>query len=83
MAGYLSDLLHATRTLTRARAFTAVCAVSLGLGMGVVMAILLLIRMVFATPPGLKTERLPETTSSTPFRSRITSTWLTRRPEWW
>jgi predicted permease len=60
MTGYLSDLLHAARTLTRARAFTAVCVVSLGLGMGVVMAILLLIRMVFATPPGVKTDRLVE-----------------------
>src|SRR3954469_20997302 len=60
MTGYLSDLRHAARTLARARAFTAVCVVSLGLGMGVVMAILLLIRMVFATPPGLKTERLVE-----------------------
>ena len=60
MTGYLSDLLHAARTLTRARAFTAVCVVSLGLGMGVVMAILLLIRMVFATPLGVKTERLVE-----------------------
>ena len=60
MTGYLSDLLHAARTLTRTRAFTAVCVVSLGLGMGVVMAILLLIRMVFATPPGVKTDRLVE-----------------------
>ena len=60
MTGYLSDLRHAARTLTRARAFTAVCVVSLGLGMGVVMAILLLIRMVFATPPGVKTDRLVE-----------------------
>src|SRR3954468_13282031 len=60
MATYLSDLLHAARTLTRARAFTAVCVVSLGLGMGVVIAILLLIRMVFATPPGVKTDRLVE-----------------------
>src|SRR4051812_5828461 len=60
MTGYLSDLLHAVRTLTRARAFTAVCVVSLGLGMGVVIAILLLLRMVFATPPGVKTDRLVE-----------------------
>jgi hypothetical protein len=51
MTGYVSDLFHAARTLRRARAFTAVCVVSLGLGMGVVMAILLLIRMVFSAPP--------------------------------
>lgn len=60
MTGYVSDLLHAARTLTRARAFTAVCAVSLGLGMGVVMAILVLIRLVFATPPAVKSYRLVE-----------------------
>jgi hypothetical protein len=51
MTGLFSDLLHAARTLSRARAFTAVCVVSLGLGMGVVMALLVLIRLVFATRP--------------------------------
>jgi predicted permease len=60
MSAYLSDLRHAARTLTRARAFTAVCVVSLGLGMGVVMAILLLIRMVFSTPPYVDRAHLAE-----------------------
>jgi predicted permease len=60
MTGYLSDLLHAARTLARTRAFTAVCVVSLGLGMGIVMAILVLIRMVFAPPPGVNSDRLVE-----------------------
>ena len=60
MTGYLSDLLHAARTLSRARAFTAVCVVSLGLGMGVVMAMLLLIRMVFSTPPYVDRAHLAE-----------------------
>lgn len=60
MTGYLSDLMHAARTLSRARAFTAVCVVSLGLGMGVVMAILLLIRMVFSTPPYVDRAHLAE-----------------------
>ena len=46
---FVSDLVHAARTLSRARAFTAVCVVSLGLGMGVVIAILLLLRMLFGT----------------------------------
>ena len=50
----LNDLLHAARTLVRARAFTAVCVISLGLGMGVVIAILLLLRLVLSTPPGVK-----------------------------
>jgi hypothetical protein len=56
----LSDLLHAARTLTRARAFTAVCVVSLGLGMGVVIAILLLMRIVTATPPRVNDKGLVE-----------------------
>jgi putative ABC transport system permease protein len=60
MTAYVSDLLYAARTLSRARAFTAVCVVSLGLGMGVVMALLLLIRMVFSTPPYVDRAHLAE-----------------------
>src|SRR4051812_41392187 len=60
MHNYLSDLVHAARTLSRARAFTTVCVVSLGLGMGVVMAILLFMRMVMATPPRVDDRRLVE-----------------------
>ena len=60
MTACLSDLLHAARTLSRARAFTAVCVVSLGLGMGVVMATLLLIRLVFSTPPDVDRAHLAE-----------------------
>src|SRR3954452_21247359 len=57
---YLSDLVNAARTLRRARAFTAVCVVSLGLGMGVVIALLLLLRMAFGTPPGVQRSGLAE-----------------------
>jgi hypothetical protein len=60
MTGFLSDLLQAARTLVRARTFTAVCVISLGLGMGVVMALLVLIRLAFATPPGMNSNRLAE-----------------------
>ena len=60
MTNALSDLVHAARTLTRARAFTAVCVVSLGLGMGVVIAILLLMRIVTATPPRINDKDLVE-----------------------
>ena len=56
----LSDLLHAARTLSRARAFTAVCVVSLGLGMGVVIGILLMMRLVTATPPRVNDKGLVE-----------------------
>ena len=60
MNTFASDLFHAARTLLRARAFTAVCVVSLGLGMGVVIAILLLLRMMFGTPPGVQRLGLAE-----------------------
>jgi putative ABC transport system permease protein len=60
MSNYISDLLRAVRTLLKARAFTAVCVVSLGLGMGVVIAILLLMRMVFAAPPAITPDDLVE-----------------------
>ena len=60
MMNSLSDLLRAARTLTRARAFTAVCVVSLGLGMGVVIAILLLLRIVTATPAHVNDKGLVE-----------------------
>lgn len=60
MINYLTDLRHATRTLVRARAFTAVCVTSLGLGLGVVIALLLFIRMVLGTPPGIKVDGLVE-----------------------
>ena len=60
MFNFLYDFVHAARTLARARAFMAVCVTSLGLGMGVVIAILMLIRMVFCTPPGVNDTGLVE-----------------------
>lgn len=60
MPTYAADLLHAARTLIRARAFTAVCVLSLGLGMGVVIAILLFLRMVMGTPAGVDDDGLVE-----------------------
>ncbi|HEX6976270.1 MAG TPA: ABC transporter permease, partial [Vicinamibacterales bacterium] len=60
MLTYINDLRHAARTLVRARAFTAVCVTSLGLGMGVIIAIMLFMRMVFSTPPGVNPNGLVE-----------------------
>lgn len=56
----MTDLLHAARTLTHTRAFTAVCVVSLGLGMSVIIAVLLLTRFVISTPPGVHADGLVE-----------------------
>jgi putative ABC transport system permease protein len=55
-----NDLRHAARALVRARAFTAVCVTSLGLGMGIVIAILLFMRAVLGTPPGVQGDGLVE-----------------------
>lgn len=60
MLRYLNDCRHAARGLVRARAFTAVCVTSLGLGLGVVIAILLFLRMVLGTPPGVQASGLVE-----------------------
>ena len=60
MRSYITDLVHAARTLARARAFTAVCVTSLGLGMGVVIGILIFMRMVFGTPSGVDADGLVE-----------------------
>ena len=60
MRNLINDLIHATRTLVKARTFTAVCVTSLGVGMAVVIAILLFLRMVVGTPPGVDDDRLVE-----------------------
>jgi predicted permease len=60
MLNYIHDLVHAGRTLIKARAFTAVCVTSLGLGMGVVIAIMLLMRMLIGTPAGVNDDGLAE-----------------------
>src|SRR6187549_1945592 len=58
--GLWNDLVHAGRSLTRARAFTIVCVVSLGIGMVPVMAVPYFTRIVTLPPRGLKTEGLVE-----------------------
>ena len=52
------DLLHAPRTLVKARAFTAVCVTSLGLGLGVVILILVFTRSLISAPPGVDEDGL-------------------------
>ena len=60
MFNHLRDVLHAARTLAKARAFTVVCVISLGLGMGAVIAILLLERAMVGTPSGVNDDGLVE-----------------------
>lgn len=54
------DMIHAIRSLTKARAFSIVCVLSLGVGMGTVMGIVTLMRALTAVPPDVKEEGLVE-----------------------
>src|SRR5262245_25197204 len=54
--GIWRDLLHAGRSLAKARAFTFVCVVSLGIGMVPVIAIPYWARVVRMPPAGVKPE---------------------------
>jgi len=58
--GVWRDLVHAGRSLAKARGFTFVCVLSLGIGMAPVIAIPYLSRVLTIQPPGLKTEGLVE-----------------------
>lgn len=60
MLSFVHDLLHAFRTLLRARAFTAVCVISLALGMSIVMGIFMFSRMMIGTPPRVNDGGLAE-----------------------
>src|SRR5262245_25190712 len=60
MTCHFHDLLHAARTLVKARAFTAVCVVSLALGLSVVIAIMMLMRLLLSTPAGVVDDGLAE-----------------------
>jgi predicted permease len=65
------DLVHAGRSLAKARAFTAVCVVSLGIGMAPVIAVPYWMRIFTTPPPVVNTEGLVEvvTTSVGPHRA--------------
>ena len=58
--GLHRDLLHAVRSLARARAFTFVCVISLGIGMVPVIAIPYASRLSYMPPTGVNTERFVE-----------------------
>ena len=58
--GIWRDLVYASRSLAKARAFTLVCVVSLGIGMALVIAIPYWARVLRMPPPGVDTEGLVE-----------------------
>src|SRR6266536_5181066 len=72
---FWNDLIHAGRSLAKARAFTLICVVSLGIGMAPVIAIPYLSRILTITPPGLKTEGLVEILTTRVGPREATDSW--------
>ena len=60
LSGLWRDLALAVRSLTKARAFTFVCVISLGIGMAPVIAIPYASRLSRLPPAGVKTDALVE-----------------------
>jgi predicted permease len=56
---FAHDLVHAIRSLAKARAFTFVCVASLGIGMGTVIGILIFLR-TFGPPAGFNPNGIVE-----------------------
>ena len=73
--GIWRDLVHAGRSLAKARGFTLVCVVSLGIGMAPVIAIPYLSRVLTIQPPGVKTEGLVEILTTRVGPREATDTW--------
>ena len=69
------DLVHAGRSLAKARAFTFVCVVSLGIGMAPVIAIPYVSRLTTLTPPGVNTEELVELVTTSVGPHQQTQQW--------
>ena len=70
-----SDLIHAARSLAKARAFTLVCVVSLGIGMTPVIAIPHVSRIVTLPSPGVNVEGLVEINTTRVASRAATNAW--------
>ena len=73
--GIWRDLVHAGRSLAKARAFTFVCVISLGIGMAPVIAIPYLSQLLTIQPSGVKTEGLVEILTTRVGPRAATDTW--------
>ena len=69
------DLIHAARSLAKARAFTFVCVMTLGIGMAPVIAIQYGSRMFTTAPPMVKTEGIVEVVTSAVGPHRAAAVW--------
>jgi len=69
------DLAHATRSLSRARAFTFVCVISLGIGMVPVIAVPYAARLTLMPPTGVNTDTLVELVTTAAGPHEPTARW--------
>jgi putative ABC transport system permease protein len=71
----LRDLAHAVHALSKARAFTLVCVVSLGIGMAPIIAIPYVSRLTTLPPEGVNTEDLVQLATTTVGPHQQTEQW--------
>ncbi|HEX7780448.1 MAG TPA: ABC transporter permease [Vicinamibacterales bacterium] len=69
------DLVHAGRSLAKARAFTFVCVVTLGIGMTPVIGIQYFVRVFTTPPPMVNTDGLVELVTTSHGRHRDNDQW--------
>ncbi len=69
------DLVHASRSLAKAPAFTFVCVVTLGIGMTPVISIQYFMRIFTTPPPTLNTDGLVELVTTSHGRHRDNDQW--------
>jgi len=75
LIGIWRDLVHACRSLAKARAFTFVCVVTLGIGMAPVIAIHYGLQAFTTAPPGVNTDGLVELVTKRVGRHGATDKW--------
>src|SRR5262249_836141 len=73
--GIWSDLVYASRSLVKARAFTFVCIVSLGIGMAPLIAVPCVARIPRMPPAGGNTDGLVEVITKTVGSRQATNSW--------
>src|SRR5437868_2537485 len=73
--GIWRDLVHAARSLAKARGFTLVCVVSLGIGMAPVIFIPYVSRVLTIQPVGVRTEGLVEIVTTPGGPREPTASW--------
>jgi predicted permease len=75
LMGIWSDLVHACRSLAKARAFTFVCVLTLGIGMAPIIAVQSWMRLFTTPPPSVNADGLVELVTTRVGRHSETDKW--------